>query len=208
MQVLIDLHYFPNLEYFTVIAKADKVYIEKFENFQKQSFRNRCFIKTAQKVDRLTVPVEGANKGRPLRKVKIDHKDNFAIKHWRSIVTAYGRSPYFEYYEEEIKNVLTKKVDTLFELNMNLLASITKLLGIKTEIEITKTFEKETSDEILDLRNKITKTDSPTFTKQQAYIQVFGEQFDQNLSILDLLFCEGPNALHILKSNSSKLIER
>ncbi|MBB3700824.1 WbqC family protein [Flammeovirga yaeyamensis] len=208
MQVLIDLHYLPNLEYFTVLAKADKVYIEKFENFQKQSFRNRCYIKTAQKVDRLTVPVVGANKGRPLRKVKLDNSTQFGVKHWRSILTAYGRSPYFEYYSDYIEKALTTPYETLFELNFAMLKLICKLLGIKTTLEITTTFEKNPAEGIIDLRNKITKTDSDTLINEQSYIQVFGENFEKNLSILDLLFCEGPNAIIILKSQNSKLLER
>ncbi|OHX67558.1 WbqC family protein [Flammeovirga pacifica] len=208
MQVLIDLHYFPNIEYFTLLAKADTVYLEKFENFQKQSFRNRCYIKTAQKVDRLTVPVVGANKGKPLRKVKLDNTTHFGVKHWRSILTAYGRSPYFEYYSQEIESVLTTPYETLFDFNFELLKLISKLLGLKIEIKATTSYQKNVESDLLDLRNKVTKTDSNTFISQQTYIQVFGDKFEKNLSILDLLFCEGPNAIILLKSQNSKLIER
>lgn len=206
MNVLIDLHYFPNLEYFTVLAHCDTVYIEKFETFQKQSFRNRCFIKTAQKVDRLSIPIIGANKGKPMRKIKINQTDNWAIKHWRGILSAYGRSPYYEYYEEAIKTSLLSGETSLFELNLSLLKTITKLLGLKTKIEVTSTYNKSTDDEVIDLRNKITSTDSSTLINEISYIQVFGDTYDRNLSILDLLFCEGPNALTILKSQNSQLI--
>ncbi|WP_044204640.1 WbqC family protein [Flammeovirga sp. OC4] len=206
MKVLIDLHYFPNLEYFTILAHCDTVYIEKFETFQKQSFRNRCFIKTAQKVDRLSVPVVGANKGKPMRKIKVNQNDNWAIKHWRSILSAYGRSPFYEYYEEAIKSTLLSGEESLFELNISLLKCVIKLLGLNTKVEITENYKKETEDEVVDLRNKITATDSSTFVNEISYIQVFGDTFDRNLSILDLLFCEGPNAINILKSQNSQLI--
>ncbi|MBB6463172.1 WbqC family protein [Flammeovirga kamogawensis] len=205
MTALIDLHFFPNIEYFTVIAHCDKLYIEKFENFQKQSYRNRCYIKTAQKIDRLSVPILGANKGKPLRKVKIDNTTHWAIKHWRSIHSAYGRSPYFEYYENQIKDVLCKGYDTLFELNYALLKCIIKLIGLKTTLEPTTSYNKNTDNELLDLRNKISLKNSSTIVNEVSYIQVFGNSFDGNLSILDLLFCEGPNTISILKSQNSEL---
>lgn len=206
MNVLIDLHYFPNLEYFTILAHSEIVYIEKYETFQKQSFRNRCYIKTAQKVDRLSIPVIGANKGKPLRKLKVNQNEKWAIKHWRSILSAYGRSPYFEYYEEAIKTTLLSDQEYLFDVNLSLLKTIIKLLGLKTKIEVTTTYNKEAEGEIIDLRNKITSTDSSTLINENSYIQVFGDTFDRNMSILDLLFCEGPNAINILKTQNSTLI--
>ncbi|PWJ44969.1 WbqC family protein [Sediminitomix flava] len=206
-EAIIDLHYFPNIEYFSILSKLDVVYLEAKENFQKQTYRNRCYILTANKVERLSVPLLGANKGLPIQEMKIDARESWQKQHWRAIQSAYGRSAYFEYYADMIKEVLLGKEYThLFELNYEILTFCLKILGVKCQIRLTEDFTPPQECDILDLRSAIHPKKEFGIINVQPYQQVFGEGFAPNLSILDLLFNEGPNASYILRMQESKFL--
>ncbi len=198
--ILLELHYLPNIQYFTQIIDSEVVWIEAHENYLKQSLRNRCYILAANKVDRLTVPVVHRKGVKVLiQEMQIDDSQKWQNKHWRAIQSAYAHAPFFEYYSDEFKKVIFEPESSLFQLNLKLFKTCLELLQTKKEIHLTNSFGVVDSElGISDLRNTI-QPNSETKIHFESYRQVFGEEFIPNLSILDLLFCEGPNASSILR---------
>lgn len=194
---VIELHYFPCIAYFKTLYAHEKVLIEAQENFQKQSYRNRCYILAANGVERLSVPVLGGQ-GTPVLELKIDYKQKWQHQHWRAIESAYANAPYFDYYAPYFKDLIYSNEEFLFEFNQKILKTCLKLMGKSVEIGKTTQFLKEYEGEIDDFRGKIhPKRDfSMIFTH---YYQVFGDKFMKNLSVLDLFFCEGPNSITFVK---------
>ncbi|MBN9297478.1 MAG: WbqC family protein [Filimonas sp.] len=201
--LIIDNQYFPCINLIKKSIKFSHVKIESCDTFQKNSFRNRCVIAGSNGLINLSVPVEkGRDQKTPYREVKIS-QEKWQIQHWRTIVSCYQRAPFFEYYSNDIKQLIFSNVNYLFEINFNILLYINKLLKNKIQIEQTDDFIfSYDNSQFEDARN----TWKPTNFQQGEgvrYFQVFEDRigFQPNLSILDLLFCEGPNALHLL-SNS------
>ena len=202
MQILLDLQYLPNTLYFSLLAKVDKVIIERNENFVKQTYRNRAHILTPNGVDSLSIPLIGSQKKIKIDEIKIDHAQKWANRHWRAIKSAYGKAPFFEYYADFIKAEIYANHETLFELNLNLLTLCLKFLEIDNQINFTETYEKIPLSPIIDLRSQIHPKKEFTSSLNHVYIayqQVFGSSFAQGLSILDLLFAEGPNTGLIIR---------
>ncbi len=174
--------------------ETDTVRIEKCENYQKRSARNRYDILTSNGVMTLTVPLEkGKNKQMPIRDVKVSYDEKWYLNHCQSIRSAYGKSPYFEFYYDKIEQILSTKHRFLIDLNQESLEFSIKNLKLNLKIEDTSAYLDYTSiDEIKDLRNLNTKP----MDHNKKYIQVWEEkyEFQPNLSILDLLFCMGPEA--------------
>jgi hypothetical protein len=209
-QLLIEAHYFPSIEYFVNILEHKSVSIEAWETYQKQSYRNRCRILTANKVDVLSVPITNPSGGVLIRDIKMDYSQKWANHHWRAIQSAYGKAPFYEYYGDFFHNVLFKKQGFLFDLNMELLTVCLKLLGLSREIVLTNEYKKEIKKEITDLRSQIhpKSADNTLIRKWEPYHQIFGSNFVNNLSILDLLFCEGTNALSVLQKSKKSSTEQ
>ncbi len=202
MKILLDLQYLPNTLYFSLLAKADKVIIEQHENFVKQTYRNRTHILTVNGVDSLSIPLIGSQKKIKIDKIKIDHTQKWANRHWRAIKSAYGKAPFFEYYADYIKQEIYSAHETLFELNLNLLTLCLKFLQIDTPILFTSAYQKTADSPCIDLRSSIhPKTAVPLSLKIEyaTYQHVFGNNFVQGLSIVDLLFSEGPNSGTIIR---------
>ncbi len=201
MQILLDLQYLPNTTYFTLLAKADKIIIEQHEHFVKQTYRNRTHILTPNGVDALSIPLIGSQKKIKIDKIKIDHTQKWANRHWRAIKSAYGKAPFFEHYADYIKAEIYRNHKTLFDLNLRLLTLCLKFLQIETPIKFTSTYQKNPNTPIIDLRSAIHPKNPLTSSlkiEYTPYQQVFGSSFVQGLSILDLLFSEGPNAGSII----------
>jgi hypothetical protein len=202
MILLTEIQYLPPVEYFAEVLKYESLLIEGCENFQKQSYRNRCYILGANKVEELSVPVKKKEGKYGIREAEIDYDQKWLQIHWRSIVSAYGKSPYFEYYQDFFYKVYFKKHKFLFDLNYELLELCFKLTGISIKPELTGAYLPVTdgsSTGIKDLRGQIhpKKISKAELT---GYTQVFGKDFVSNLSIIDLLFCEGKNSLNVLRS--------
>jgi len=200
-KVLIDLHYLPSLEYFAMLHQYKDIEIAACENFVKQSYRNRTYILSANKVTQLTIPVVGGNSKHPIREIEIDNSQRWIDIHWKGIISAYGKAPYFEYYADYFEQIFFKKHKYLFELNLELLTFCLKLLQSDNAITFSKKYRKNPEEGILDLRSVIhPKKDfgQNAFYQPYSYIQLFGKEFVPNLSIIDVLFCEGPNAGNII----------
>jgi hypothetical protein len=183
-------------------AYFDEVIIESKESYTKQSFRNRCQIRTANKIDDLIVPIQKGNSNVPVQEIRIDQNQTWIKNHWRAIQSAYGNAPFFEHYKQDIEKILNNKPRFLFDLNLQFLELILKMIGLNKKIIFSQKYEKKYPSVIQDLRSKIHPkqlNDVLDFYNPQEYTQVFGNQFVKDLSVIDLIFCEGPNAINILK---------
>ena len=214
-KILIELHYLPCLDYWKTILEAHnlgkKVILEANENYTKQSYRNRTYILGANGKLALTVAVQKGSQRINIKEVKIDYSTDWNRQHWQSIKSAYGKSPFFIHYADFLEPIYENPPVLLWEFNYKLLTICQKLLRISIPIKNTENFEKEVDSQILDKRNTISPKKTAIFAHQEYY-QIFGNKFENrfnldtenkfifenNLSILDLLFNEGTNALTII----------
>ena len=154
MNLLIDLQYLPCLDYFVQLIHHDIVYLEACENFQKQSYRNRCLILTANKIDVLSVPVLNSNSKIQIREVEIDYTQPWQKVHWRSIQSAYGKAPYFEYFSDYFRKLYDKKPRFLWDLNLEALTVCLKLLSLEKNIQFTTEYNKEADIHVKEVSDK------------------------------------------------------
>ncbi|MBN2667529.1 MAG: WbqC family protein [Bacteroidales bacterium] len=193
-KLLLSTAYFPPAFYFRLIRDADIVFIEREENYLKQTYRNRCMILASNGVLSLSVPVtKGVRLKAPVKDIKIDYSKRWQQVHIRAFTSAYGRSPYFLYYSENIFSILQKKQHFLIDLNHELLQECLALLDINKCINYTSSYE-PVEIQADDYRYSISPKKEQAFSAK-PYIQVFGEAgFVPGLSILDLIFNLGPDA--------------
>lgn len=198
-----ETQYFPPIEFFLHLWQHKKVCLEVHENYTKQTLRNRCYVLGANKLERLTVPVINGNlaKKQAITGIKLDDSQNWRIIHWRTIRSAYGKAPFFMYYEDLIKDSILLPCDTLFELNERIIKTVVKILSMQCEISYTEKYQKNYELPIVDMRNKVTTLGELAL---KPYSQVFGNEFVSNLSILDLIFCRGNMAVQYLAEQSDK----
>jgi hypothetical protein len=194
---VIEIHYLPSIAYMAAWKFYDRVFIESKESFSKQTFRNRTRILSANKIENLIVPVEKGNRNIPIQEIRIDRKQEWAKKHAKSIQSAYGNAPFFEHYAGDLLNILYKNHRFLFDLNLELLEFILHALNLNKDMLFTQHFVRNYDPDFYDLRSLIhpKKTIAPVvFYEPVEYMQVFGKKFVDNLSVIDLIFNEGPDA--------------
>mgnify|MGYP003663870031 CR=1 FL=1 len=201
MTLLLHPGYFPNIANFAAIVQNDVCW-EVMDNYQKQSFRNRCYICTDLGLHMLNIPIKhvGNEKGKQrYSNVKMDNDYPWQRQHWRTLETAYRTSPFFEFYEDDIAPLYHKKFDSLMDYNLKSIEIICECLQINMPTSTTESYEVAVPNKI-DGRFLI-KSKAKYAFEQPEYVQVFDDRnnFIPNLSILDLLFNEGTNALSYLK---------
>ena len=191
--VLLPSAYLPPVSFFTAINSGGDVLIEQYDNYCKQTYRNRCRIATAGGVQTLTVPVVKCSSPKQLMKdVRISDHGEWRHQHWNALESAYMNSPFFMYYQDDFRVFYEKRYEFLIDFNTELTMRIIELAGIKKQLGLTQSYEKK-NPVVLDLRDMI----EPGINEPEnprPYWQVFKQKygFQANLSAIDLLFNMGP----------------
>jgi hypothetical protein len=199
--IIIHPSYFPSISHYVAIANADTVTLEMEDNFQKQTNRNRMYIYSPNGIQLLNIPIKHSdNAHQKIQDVKLETAFDWQKQHFKSLEAAYRTSPFFEYFEDDLLPIFTKKHTFLIDLNMQTMELVSKCLGMDFIPEKTTEYFHEVNDKT-DYRNLINgKRDT---TQLEPYTQVFGDKhgFINNLSILDLLFNEGRYAKDYLRNH-------
>jgi hypothetical protein len=206
--ILLSTACFPPVQYFSKLVQFEHVYLEHCENFIKQTYRNRYEILGANGAISLVVPVvKGRGRKIKIRDLRISYDTDWQRNHWRTIFSAYNSSPFFEFYQDDIQPFFEKPWEFLFDFNLQILETLCGLLEIDPNLVLTEDFE-QVPEGTLNFREAISpkkhRTENDPSFFPQPYTQVFHEKFGfvPNLSILDLLFNEGPNSLNVIEASS------
>ena len=187
--IILPTSYFPPIQYFLYLTKYSNIYIENSEHYKRHSIRNRAWILGANGKILLTVPIVRKKYSKTfIKNIKIADQ-NWQKKHINSIQSAYGSSPFFIHYFDEIKKIIHKKHTFLIDLNADIMSYLIEELEIKAQMKNTDQYIKKYPAINLDKREKI-ELEYP----MPKYYQVFNKKFIKNMSIIDLIFNLGPNA--------------
>ncbi|MGB0915268.1 MAG: WbqC family protein [Crocinitomicaceae bacterium] len=195
---VVPTSYFGSIAYFREIAKHDHVLIEAKEHFPKQTYRNRCDIVGGDGIMSLSIPTKRSNGSKTSTDdVVLSDEENWRVRHWRSITSAYQSAVYFDYYSIEVEELLFAKESSLLEFNTAFAKRVIEWLDLGTTIDYTNEFTPIIEN---DFRINLIGKDNFQDIHKAPYIQVFpgDENFKESLSILDAVFCEGPMARNLL----------
>ncbi|MBE9468895.1 MAG: WbqC family protein [Bacteroidetes bacterium] len=205
--VILSTAYLAPIQYYSKLLKYDNSIVELHENYVKQSFRNRCNIYGANGLQTLSIPIKKDISPKILIKdIKISYEKNWQKNHWKAIKSAYGSSPFYEYFVDDFVKFYKKKFNFLIDFNREIQQVVLNLLEIDTSLTYTNSYNKNCDikdfREIINPKKRLSKPDDE-FTMVEYY-QVFAEKhgFIPNLSIIDLLFNEGTNAYDILNKST------
>ena len=203
---LLQTTYFGPIQWYQKLYRYDQTLIEQYDSYQKQTYRNRCVIATANGLQALTVPVEHdtlniKNEILKVKDLRISDHNNWRRIHWNALQSAYNESPFFDYYADDIRPFFEKKYEFLVDFNEAIRQTVCNLLDLHPQVSYTTDFSRQPSD-IDDYREVINaKHPQPDEDFQpRRYWQVFEGKhgFQANLSILDLLFNMGNEAVFYL----------
>lgn len=207
-KVILSTAYLAPVQYFTKLLHYEEIWIESWEHFLKQSYRNRSIILTANGLQSLSVPVmEGSNSKKIIRDVRISYDHSWQKLHWKALLSAYNNAPFFEYYSDSVSPFYhEKRWKFLADYNLEIQEVVLCELNIRCHMNHTEQFlqEKDLPSGMDDFRStihpKVQRQQEDTHFRPQVYMQVFQEKFGftPNLSIVDLLFNEGPMATDLL----------
>ena len=198
-QLLLSTTYFGPIQWYQKLYRAESVQIERWESFQKQTYRNRCIIATTNGPQALTVPIERQFTINCIKDIRISDHGNWRHLHWNALQSAYGESPFFDYYQDDIRPFFEQRWDYLLDFNEAIREKMCELLDIQPKVDYSKEFTVNyMKDYRMAIRPKNPEPD-PDFTPKRYY-QVYEQKhgFLPNLSILDLLFNMGPESIFYL----------
>ncbi len=202
MKALLSSTYFGPVQWYQKLNRYDECLIERHESFIKQTYRNRMMIPTTNGPLSLTIPTNH-DTSMAMKDIRISDHANWRHVHWNALLSAYGESPFFEYYQDDIRPFYEKKYEFLFDFNMETTEKMIELLDIRPKVSVTDEYKHATLDtEYWDFREAIRpKKPLPDSEFTPAlYYQVYGQKFgfQPNMSIIDLLFNEGNEAIFYL----------
>ena len=213
MNTVLSSAYLAPIQYYSKLCQSKVAYIEAYDNSTTQTYRNRCIIADANGPLALTIPTEKTAEGKCLmRDIRISDHGNWRHQHWNALEAAYRHTPFFQYYEDDFRPFYEKKIEFLYDFNMQLTELVCSLIGLDVTLTPTHEYQKSV-DGMEDFRNLITPKSSykeDTAFQPAAYYQVFKEKhgFIPNLSIADLLFNMGPESILILNETNPNNISR
>ena len=201
--VLLSTTYFGPIQWYQKLYRAERVEIEQWESFKKQTYRNRCLIATTNGIQALTVPAEHSD-SQLIKDIRLSDHGNWRHLHWNAIQTAYGESPFFEYYQDDIRPFYEKRWEFLLDFNEEIRRKMCELIDFEPSISLTQSFSplQQEENSFADFREAINPKhpqEDPDFSPK-CYYQVYEKKhgFLPNLSILDLLMNMGPESIFYL----------
>jgi hypothetical protein len=202
-QAVFSSYYLGPITFYYYLSKHSAAVEDINENFVKQTFRNRFYLLSPNGIQCHTIPLVAVKRKKKYKDVKICYSEDWNKVHWKSIESSYRRSPYFEYYEDEFEPLFMNKPEFLIDYNTELNNKIVEVLGLNVEIQTSEHYI-SADENTIDYRGLLTKMDKAEDLVFPEYMQVFNDRlpFAKNLSIIDLIFNEGPNSLNYLKSIS------
>ncbi|MBN1339537.1 MAG: WbqC family protein [Bacteroidales bacterium] len=206
IRILLSTAYLGPVTYFAALFRKETVFIDAEEHYIKQSYRNRCLILTANGVQALIIPVvKTFGNHTRVKDIRIDYNQKWQQVHWNAICSAYNKSPFFLYYRDLFEPFYHGKTESLLEYNMNLTRLVMKSLSMDKQLLFTQDYTKGNESGAMDLRNSIHPKIIQGFALEK-HVQVFSDRwpFYPDLSIIDLLFNEGPHAKDYLKKAATK----
>ena len=199
--VYLSTAYLGPVQYYCKLLSFDTVMMETNENYLKQTYRNRCMIAAANGIQSLTVPVENPPTDKCLiRDIRISGHGNLRHNHWNALVSAYGMSPFFEYYQDDFAPIYERKHQFLFDLNEELRTTVCELLDIRPNVNYTTEYQNAVPNDFREIIRPKHAGKDPLFDPQ-PYYQVFRDKYGflPNVSIVDLLFNMGPESVFVLQ---------
>jgi hypothetical protein len=204
--LLIDLQYFGSVIYYATLIRFSNVDFALYEPFRKMSFRNRCILPGSNGLITLTVPVKGGrNQKLPMQEIRIDYRERWQEQHWRTIFSVYGKSPWFAWYAPELRQIFNYKPEWLADWNLHCHEWVSQKLGLEMQLTSRQSagpdhFPAVEWEDKRDFLRPMDFQDS-RHGSLPVYAQVFEDRigFQPNMSILDLLCCEGKRSLEILE---------
>lgn len=202
--MIIEPHYLGSIEYFVALKKHREVCFEVNDTFRKQTYRNRAYFLTSNKIQSLSIPLSYSN-GMITKDVKIDYRQRWVKDHWGAFYSGYGKAPFFEFFNQEFKSVWEKKYSYLIDLNMTFLELVKKILQLDFDVKLTDEYQVSYPNDHRDVINPKKPFSDRKIYVPQTYPQLFGDTFVPNLSIVDLIMCEGPNSAQILTNSDLEI---
>ena len=198
MKALLSTTYFGPVQWYQKLHRSEEVQIEQWESFQKQTYRNRCLIATTQGIQALTVPVERGT-SQLIKDIRISDHGNWRHLHWNALQSAYGESPFFDYYQDDIRPFFEKKWEFLLDFNEAIREKMCELIDIQPKVSLTKTFTTMAENDFREAINPKHPAPDADF-QPKSYYQVYQQKhgFLPNLSVLDLLMNMGPESIYYM----------
>lgn len=204
--IVLPIAYFPPIPWYSAISGEEAVLLEVYQHYRKQKYTNRMYIRSANRVLPLSIPVERRGMRMPIKEKKISYQDDWQKQHWQSLISAYRNSPYFLYYEDELSSLYKQKPVYLLDFLESCLGFIQDKMKLDTQFKLTAEYFPTESYADKDFRDAFDsgRQELPAWFTSLPYPQVF-EGFESGLSILDLLFNMGPEGNRLILDGKANL---